>query len=148
MVPIVMQVSTAAPEQKRKAGWKRKETTGTGNAKLARVAQNVTFSMTVNGSGDVASGEISTLSAQFESLDEDKGEAEDVGSSDGSGSSPNQSEEESENMEGEDAGEGENEDGEEELWGDEAVEITLDGVFEFLRQLPRPGHSFTAQRRG
>jgi len=43
-------------------------------------------------------------------LDEEKGEAEDVGSSDGSGSSPNQSEEESENMEGEDAGEGENED--------------------------------------
>jgi hypothetical protein len=40
------------------------------------------------------------------------------------------------------------EDGEEELWGDEAVEITLDGVFEFLRQLPRGAHSFTAQRRG
>jgi len=53
-VPIVMQVSTAAPEKKRKAGWKRTETTGTGNAKLARVAQNVTFSMTVNGSDDVA----------------------------------------------------------------------------------------------
>ena len=82
-VPIVMQVSTAAPERKE---WKRKETTGTWNAKLARqpVARDVTFSITVNpiGSDDVAPGEISTLSAQFESL-EDEGEADDVGSRDG-----------------------------------------------------------------
>ena len=111
-VPIVLQVSTVAPEQKRKAERKnakkvRKEKTGIRDANLARqpVVRSVTFSIAVNpnGSDDVASGENSTLSAQFESL-EDEGKADDADSSDGSGSSTNLSAEEGEDMEGDSAG--------------------------------------------
>ena len=38
--------------------------------------------------------------------------------------------------------------GEEDCLVDDEVEMTLEGVFEFLRQLPRHAHSFTADRRG
>jgi len=38
--------------------------------------------------------------------------------------------------------------GEEDCLVDDEVEMTLEGVFEFLRQLPRHAHSFTVDRRG
>jgi len=113
-VPIVMQVSTAAPKKKLKAGLKtakrvQKEKIGTWSAKLARqpVARNVTFSMTINPDGSGNDGPL--LSAQFETLDGtegEEGEADGVGTSDCS----QRSEGESDDMEGESAEEGENED--------------------------------------
>ena len=90
-VPIVMQVSTAAPKKKLWAGLKkgkkvRKEKIGTWSAKLARqpVERSVTFSMTVNPDGSGNDGPL--LSAQFETLDGIEGEeseADGVGTSDG-----------------------------------------------------------------